>query len=1181
MKQLTDGQTLTEEFTYTYTDADGDIATGSVTITINGVDNGVTVTPSDPNADSDKLTVYESGLEGGTQAGQAGAPTTAEGSLDITAPDGVKSIVLTFGTERVEVPLDGKAVTLDMHEEGSLSASYADGRLSYTYTLSDNTLEHGPEDNEANNISHAVGVTVTDADNTVAEGTITVNMVDDVPVVTPDTDDVTEGTEITASGNVADNDRFGADGFDHVEWRGLADGEYTLNGDKVMRGNEQVGTLTLAQNGSYTFTLDSDYDVPQNGLPDLVLNYRGFDADGDSADSKLTITISGDLRTPDIPVEPAENEAVIVVDEGALTGGSGQHTIHGVSGKGSFKVDLNGEDGTVTLEYGSGENSSITVSLINGDQFSRSWLSPNKTLTVNGVTVEVTRAEQQGDGSWKIYYEYTLTGQQAHTGDKSAGAVGEKDALSDEIDIKVTDATGDTTTGSLTVTVHDDGPVVALTGVASGMIVDESFASDEPSHSIPDVGGATATLEGAALFSVNGGADGVADMSYSLTVSNAHPKLVAIVDGKEYAVTLAVIDGEVQAVAGGKVIFTVSINEDTGTVTMNLTGNGSLKHPVAGNVDENLLNPIEDINVKLTVTDGDGDVTSNEAKLQIQVSDDGPVVTAATGENPSLFVDESALVSGDVETGVQFTTNVASHFTVNAGADGEGGRSYALVLDSTANEGLQAIINGQTYDVTLSLNEDGNRISGTAHGEEVFYVAVDAKGDVTLTLRDGVSLKHPEDTDPNDVLSLNGIGVKLTVTDNDGDSSSAEVGLNLSVSDDGPVVTAATGANPSLFVDESALVSGDVETGVQFTTNVASHFTVNAGADGEGGRSYALVLDSTANEGLQAIINGQTYDVTLSLNEDGNRISGTAHGEEVFYVAVDAKGDVTLTLRDGVSLKHSKATDPNDVLSLNGIGVKLTVTDNDGDSSSAEVGLNLSVYDDGPVVTAATGANPSLFVDESALVSGDVETGVQFTTNVASHFTVNAGADGEGGRSYALVLDSTANEGLQAIINGQTYDVTLSLNEDGNRISGTAHGEEVFYVAVDAKGDVTLTLRDGVSLKHSKATDPNDVLSLNGIGVKLTVTDNDGDSSSAEVGLNLSVYDDGPVVSVKPELTEAGNDTADSSISGTFTVDFGADGPSENAAITIAGQPVKLDGETIISVNDGTLKISKSGERSI
>lgn len=66
VKALSKDETLTEEFTYTYTDADGDIAEGKVTITINGKDNGIVIEPTDPAAGSDTVTVYESGLADGS-----------------------------------------------------------------------------------------------------------------------------------------------------------------------------------------------------------------------------------------------------------------------------------------------------------------------------------------------------------------------------------------------------------------------------------------------------------------------------------------------------------------------------------------------------------------------------------------------------------------------------------------------------------------------------------------------------------------------------------------------------------------------------------------------------------------------------------------------------------------------------------------------------------------------------------------------------------------------------------------------------------------------------------------------------------------------------------------------------------------------------------------------------------
>lgn len=181
VKELTDGETLTEEFTYTYTDADGDIAEGKVTITINGKDNGIVIEPTDPAAGSDTVTVYESGLDDGSQAGQASAPTTAEGSLSITAPDGVASIKIDGVTVFESGALTSNTVPTN---EGVLTVTGFDattGKLQFTYELTGNTTEH--DGTGKDNISHDLAVTVTDMDGTTAGSTITVTIVDDVPSI--------------------------------------------------------------------------------------------------------------------------------------------------------------------------------------------------------------------------------------------------------------------------------------------------------------------------------------------------------------------------------------------------------------------------------------------------------------------------------------------------------------------------------------------------------------------------------------------------------------------------------------------------------------------------------------------------------------------------------------------------------------------------------------------------------------------------------------------------------------------------------------------------------------------------------------------------------------------------------------------------------------------------------------
>ena len=290
VKELSKDETLTEEFTYTYTDADGDVATGKVTITINGVDNGVVVTPSDPEAGSETLTVYESGLDDGSQAGQAGAPTTASGSLDIDAPDGVASIKIGNVTVFENGNLTGNTVTTD---EGVLTVTGFDadtGELKFTYELTGNTTEHntGATDTQ---VSHDLAVTVTDMDGTTAGSTITVTIEDDGPSigVTGLEGTVDSGTTSAAGSWTHD---FGAD-LPKVETITVDGQELTLTEGGSVEVKGDCGTLKVNADGTYTYTANPNADGSDS------FKFSITDADGDSKDATLTVTVEDSTVKPD------------------------------------------------------------------------------------------------------------------------------------------------------------------------------------------------------------------------------------------------------------------------------------------------------------------------------------------------------------------------------------------------------------------------------------------------------------------------------------------------------------------------------------------------------------------------------------------------------------------------------------------------------------------------------------------------------------------------------------------------------------------------------------------------------------------------------------------------------------------------------------------------------------------
>ena len=423
----------------------------------------VTVTPGDPGAESERLTVYESGLADGSAAGQT--PTTAEGSLRISAPDGVVSIVIDGVTVFANGMLTGNLVSTD---EGVLTVTgfnAVTGELRFVYELNDNTLEHTGSGRDA--VSHDLTVIVTDTDGDIGTGLISVVIEDDVPLVSEPT--LEEGGVVAGNNEVsvsfgADNDT-GADSllavnaYDSegkiITW---TTGDGTGNGDlnDLAEGESWTspdGNIIVSRGGDGSFV----FQIKENG-ESADITVTATDADGDTDSKTLHLTI------------PGVGSNNIIVDEALLSDGSGQATPdgqgghgdgHAASGGGSFTVDLHGEDGRVTLTYGEGEDAStVTLNLEQGK--TPVTLSQNNVFTVNGVTVTVTGAEQQSDGSWKINYTYALNGEQTHGKPNTVGA---NDVLSGTISIEVTDATGDITTGSLQVTVHDDGPV--LTGLSN------------------------------------------------------------------------------------------------------------------------------------------------------------------------------------------------------------------------------------------------------------------------------------------------------------------------------------------------------------------------------------------------------------------------------------------------------------------------------------------------------------------------------------------------------------------------------------------------------------------------------------------------------------------------------------------------------------------------------------------
>ena len=156
---------------------------------------------------------------------------------------------------------------------------------------------------------------MTDADGNTATGTITVNIVDDVPTAQADTNSVVEGATVT--GNVL------TDGTADVFGRGRRDDDGSGGGVVGLAAGSDTsapvltgigtpiagsfGTLTLNADGCYTYDGDAN-KVPPAGTTDVFV-YTIKDGDGDTSTTTLTINLtdSGIVAPNDSDVTVNEN----------------------------------------------------------------------------------------------------------------------------------------------------------------------------------------------------------------------------------------------------------------------------------------------------------------------------------------------------------------------------------------------------------------------------------------------------------------------------------------------------------------------------------------------------------------------------------------------------------------------------------------------------------------------------------------------------------------------------------------------------------------------------------------------------------------------------------------------------------------------------------------------------------
>ena len=1175
-------ESLTEVFTYTITDADGDEATTTLTITINGADDIVTINGLDLAAP--ELSLDEDDLADGSSPDAAALTKT--GSFTVDSPDGLATLtvggIAVFGggvvyPVTIDDPTYGELTITGVTPTTDANGDVVSAEVFFSYTLQDNSLLH--DESGEDNFVDSFEVIATDTDGSNDTASLDIEIVDDIPSITLSGADapvlITDDTDLRNNPSSSDSGDFStlfspdfqADGPNAVDSlvyevaitggdgtdSGLND---TATGENILlrlNGDVIEGYLETSGDIAFTLTLDPDagtieqtqfraiqHDNPNDRFEteasgeaetmaaDLItITATITDGDGDQASE--TANIGDAFNFEDDGIGGGAFGAVSV-DEDGLANGVGDTTSSGDdagsdSGSALFNINF-GADGPNADE--------ITVSNATVSAFDP-FFGPVP-LTSGGVAI-VT--------DWNASTN-TLTG---YTTD-----------INDPVFTIVFDVVGETFTfnllGALDHPSTDDG-----SGTLEGhednlqLLVDITVTDgdgDSFSFSFPNI----FIDDDMAVATDNANSVGEGEQTSGNVVTDddgGNGLDAAGADG--YASDGPVVDANF-ADAGGVTLLNKSTAPD-GTVTLT-TSVGTLVIEANGDYtftsNANSINVDTQLTFTYTIEDGDGDQATADLVIDIDnvagnVSDNDAIVFEAGldgigsdgGSNSEFFT-----------TGQIDVTNATGPFTYQL-TDPATGSYGTLTLDPNTGE--------YSYELTSPI--DGDSLAPSQGGDNG-----------NNPINDQESFNYEVYDQANNLIGSGTIVVTIV--------------------DDVPEVDiAASGTDPDMLVTQDADTDPGPDTATGDVSQAFNIVTETYGADQPG------TLDVTYAMALLATVDGVDNDT--GLDSDGASIfvyqladgtivgstAGAAPADEsdpsvVFSISVDANsGEVTLT--QYAEIDHALPGDtsaPYDTqlaeLASGLVGVTATADiedadgDTDTDSETVDLGGFVKFADDGPAIDASVtdGDTVMLVTQDAETIGTDTDT-ASSTANFSDAFDIDSfdyGADGAGmiEWDYSLEIEN-GTSGLSS--NGAPITLYLIggtvVGSTAGNIGDVDAANTIFDISVvEATGVVTLN--QYAELDHPDNNDTsapyddqllslaNDLVNLVGTA---TITDGDGDTAeetvSLDLGGNIKFADDGPSLSnvqlgsnVDVDETD-GFPTSDTSAASiiSFTSDFGADGP--------------------------------------
>ena len=1341
---LAGGEEFTEAFTVFATTEDGESVSQIVEITITGEEDGSIISGtatgdveedgtqqatgqlsvSDADANDDPVFTAQEGTEGtygffevttggawtytldnaAAQVLAGGEEITESFTVFATTEDGesVGQVVEITVTGQEDGPVISGVATGDVEEDGTPTAT---GQLS----VSDADANDAPVFTTQEGATGAYGsfdVTIGGAwtytlDNAAAQelfGGEEVTETFTVVATTTDGESVEQIVEITITGE-EDGSIISGTVTGDVEEDGAqqASGQLTVsdadaNDDPVFTAQDGTtgtyGTFDVTAGGVWTYTLDNAAAQVLAGGEEFTESFTVFAAteDGESVSQIVEITVTGQEDGPIITgtatgdVEEdgtqtamgqlsvsdadANDDPVFTEQTGTAgaygsfdvtTGGAWTYTLDNLTAQElfggeevveTFIVVATTEDGEsvsqiVEITITGEEDGSIISGTATGDVEEDGTQTATGQLSVSDVDAndDPVFTAQEGTAGTYGFFEVTTGGAWTYTLDNAAAQVlagGEEFTESFTVFATTEDGESVSQVVEITVTGQENGPIISGTATgdveedgaqtASGQLsVSDADANDDPVFTAQE--GTPGTY---GTFEVTTGG------AWTYTLDNAAAQVLA--GGEEFTETFTVFATTEDGESVSQVVEITVTGEEDGPV---------ISGTATGDVEE------------------DG---AQQASGQLSVSDadanDDPVFTAQEGTAGTYGTFEVTV--GGLWT---YTLDNAAAQVLAGGEE----FTETFMVFATTEDGESV---SQIVEITITGEEDGSIISGTATGDveedgtqtatgQLSVSDVDANDDPVFTAQEGTAGTYGffevttggawTYTLDNAAAQVLAGGEEFTesftvfATTEDGESVSQVVEITVTGEEDGPVISGV--ATGDVGEDGEVLTTSGQLTVSDADANDDPTFIAQEGTPGTYGTFEVTVgglwtytLDNTA---AQVLAGGEDFtesftvfattedgesvsqvvEITVTGEEDGPVISGTATGDveedgaqqasgQLTVSDADANDDPTFTAQEGTPGTYGTFevtvgglwtyTLDNAAAQVLAGGEDFTesftvfATTEDGESVSQVVEITVTGEEDGPVISGtATGdveedgaqqASGQLTVSDADANDDPVFTAQDATAGTYGTFDVTVGgvwtytldnATAQvlaGGEDFteSFTVFATTEDGESV---SQVVEIIVTGQEDGPIITGTVTGD------VEEDGEV-LTTSGQLSVSDADANDDPTFTTQEGtpgtygtfdvtVGGLWTYTlDNaaaqvlSGGEEFTESFTVFATTEDGESVSQVVEITVTGQENGPI-ISGTATGDVEEDG-AQTASGQLSVSDADANDDPVFTAQEGT-----------